>query len=107
MLLFIAEVAPVDEATPVDAAAPAASTLQAHPLDHSKPIGRADPGTTQQSTVALDKMQQNDYKETLSRKTLLPNELDLQLRQVFARGQDVEHGGLSAGTTRSSALSQA
>jgi hypothetical protein len=30
-------------------------------------------------------------------KDLLPLDLELQLRQVFARGQDIEHSGLTPG----------
>lgn len=93
------------EAASVGAAAQGDCALKAHPLSGPEPSGTAAVGTAQQSSAAHEEPQRVAHKQILSRETLLPKELDLQLRQVFARGQDVEHGGLSAGASASRALS--
>lgn len=93
------------EGASVGAAAQGDSTWKAHPISGPEPSGTAAVGTAQQSSAAHEEPQRVAHKQTLSRETLLPKELDLQLRQVFARGQDAEHGGLSAGTSASRGLS--
>lgn len=94
----------------------ASTTLDAHPINSSMQSGpertaehdtvnlkvtqpiKTEGHTADQDTVNLHQVTRDEHEQSVSTESLLPKELDLQLRQVFARGQDVEHAGLSTGT---------